>query len=137
MSSRRSEPVRGLMPAKSLPLFQGRFGRMFRSLPPAKFGESEEDNIANLAQLAKAMTAQFEKPKDGKDDEERFGAYLNPRMHSNRLCSSLATNPWSFKGHLNPAKKECCDAVSLMNRATSSLPKPATALTSKARHKTL
>lgn len=55
MSSRRSEPVRGLMSAKSSPLFQGRFGRMFRSLPPAKFGESEEDNIANLAQLAKAI----------------------------------------------------------------------------------
>lgn len=70
MSSRHSEPVRGLMSASSSPLFQGHFGRMFRSLSPAKFGESEKDNIANLAKLAKAMTASFDPPKDGKDDEE-------------------------------------------------------------------
>ena len=70
MSERHSVPIRGLMSAKTSPLFQGRFGRMFRSLPHAKFGFTEADNIANLAALGKAMSADFDPPKDGQDDEE-------------------------------------------------------------------
>jgi hypothetical protein len=58
------------MSAKSSPLFQGRFGRMFRSLPPARFGQTDADNESNLTQLGKAMVAPFDPPKDGKDDEE-------------------------------------------------------------------
>jgi hypothetical protein len=70
MSERHSIPVRGLMSTKASPLFEGRFGRMFRSLHAAKFGTTENDNIANLAALGKAMSAGFDPPKDGKDDEE-------------------------------------------------------------------
>jgi hypothetical protein len=69
MSMRHGKPVRGLMSARS-PLFQGRFGRMFRSLPPATFGATEAENVTNLAALAAKMTSDFDPPKDGKDDEE-------------------------------------------------------------------
>jgi hypothetical protein len=70
MSARHGVPLRGLMSTKSSPFFQGRFGRMFRSLRPARFGDTEQENIANLAALATKMSAGFDPPKDGKDDEE-------------------------------------------------------------------
>jgi hypothetical protein len=55
---------------KSSPLFQGRFGRLFRSLPPATFGRTEKENEDNLAKLGHAMSATFDPPTDGKDPEE-------------------------------------------------------------------
>ncbi len=70
MSAKHGTPVRGLMSTKSSPMFQGRFGRMFRSLHPATFGKTEAENLANLALLGDAMSAPFDPPKDGKDDEE-------------------------------------------------------------------
>jgi hypothetical protein len=70
MSERHGRLLRGLMSTKSSPLFQGRFGRMFRSLHPATFGQDDKENMANLARLGDAMSAQFDAPKDGKDDEE-------------------------------------------------------------------
>jgi len=70
MSSRHSKPVRGLTTTKSSPIFQGRFGRMFRALRPAKFGKTDKESLANLAKLGDAMSADFDPPKDGKDDEE-------------------------------------------------------------------
>lgn len=70
MSQRHGTPIRGLMSTKNSPFFQGRFGRLFRSLPPAKFGATETDNVANLTKLGQAMSADFDGPKDGKDDEE-------------------------------------------------------------------
>ena len=70
MAQRHSTPIRGLTATKSSPLFQGRFGRLFRSLPPAQFGRSEAENITNLTLLGEKMSAGFDAPKDGKDDEE-------------------------------------------------------------------
>jgi hypothetical protein len=70
MSSRHSTPLRGLMSTKSSPFFQGRFGRMFRSSRSATFGATEAENIKNLAPLGARMSAGFDPPKDGKDDEE-------------------------------------------------------------------
>jgi hypothetical protein len=70
MSGKHSEPVRGLGTTKSSPLFQGKFGRMFRSLKPATFGATAKDNEENLRALGLAMSAAFDPPKDGKDDEE-------------------------------------------------------------------
>lgn len=70
MSSRHSVPVRGLMSTGTSPSFQGRFGRMFRSLSAATFGNDESENVINLAALGDAMSAGFEAPKDEKDDEE-------------------------------------------------------------------
>lgn len=70
MSSKHGIPLRGLMSASESQLFQGRFGRMFRSLSHAKFGATDAENRANLAKLGEAMSAAFDPPKDGKDDEE-------------------------------------------------------------------
>src|SRR5215469_7962832 len=70
MSHKHGTPFRGLMSAQNSPLFQGRFGRMFRSLPAAAFGSTEAENVANLTKLGQAMSAGFDSPKDGKDDEE-------------------------------------------------------------------
>ena len=58
------------MSVKSSPLFQGRFGRMFRSLPPARYGKTDADSRANLAKLGDAMTSDFDPPKDAPDPEE-------------------------------------------------------------------
>lgn len=70
MAQRHSTPIRGLMSTKKSPLFQGRFGRLFRSLPPAKFGTTDDDNVNNLTLLGQKMSAAFDPPTDGKDPEE-------------------------------------------------------------------
>src|SRR5450755_4778931 len=70
MSGRHSFPLRGLMSTKTSPMFQGRFGRMFRSLHPATFGKTVDETFANLAKLGDAMSADFDGPKDGGDPEE-------------------------------------------------------------------
>src|SRR5213594_3924565 len=70
MSAKHGAILRGLTNVPHSQLFQGRFGRMFRFLPPAQFGASEAENLANLHKLGDAMSADFDPPKDGKDDEE-------------------------------------------------------------------
>jgi hypothetical protein len=70
MSERHGQPLRGLLAAGRSPLFQGKFGRMFRSLSPATFGASDSETEQNLTKLGQAMSAAFDPPKDGKDDEE-------------------------------------------------------------------
>ena len=44
MSQGHSAPPRGLDATRS-PLFQGRFGRMFRNLPAAQFGDTDDANL--------------------------------------------------------------------------------------------
>src|SRR5215510_12964479 len=58
------------MGAGRSPLFEGKFGRMFRALRPATFGSTVEESEQNLLRLGEAMSADFDAPKDGKDDEE-------------------------------------------------------------------
>jgi hypothetical protein len=70
MAQRHSTPVRGLMSTKNSILFQGPFGRLFRSLPPATFGSTEAENVKNLTLVGQKMSASFDPPKDGKDEEE-------------------------------------------------------------------
>jgi hypothetical protein len=43
---------------------------MFRSLHPAQFGRTDAENVANLTALGQAMSADFDPPKDGPDEEE-------------------------------------------------------------------
>jgi len=69
MPGRHSAAPRGLNAARS-PFFQGRFGRMFRNLPPARFGTSDDESLANLAKLASIVQAPLDRPSDGKDPEE-------------------------------------------------------------------
>lgn len=70
MSERHSVPIRGLTSVSRSPNFQGSFGRMFRALPTASFGKKEQENIDNLGKLGAVMSADFDPPRDGKDDEE-------------------------------------------------------------------
>lgn len=70
MSAKHGIPLRGLMSTSQSQFFQGRFGRMFRSLHAARFGSTDPENVTNLEKLGTAMSADFDEPKDGKDDEE-------------------------------------------------------------------
>ena len=60
---------RGIAATRS-PLFEGRFGRMFRNLPPAIFGGDEAATRANLRLLAEAMNGGDVTAQDGHDPEE-------------------------------------------------------------------
>jgi hypothetical protein len=62
--------MRGLAAAAAGREFQGRFGRMFPNLEPAKFGATPAEEKANLAKLAELMVSEFDGPKDGPDAEE-------------------------------------------------------------------
>lgn len=68
--SMHAKPARGLSSTGHSPSFDGRFGRIFRTLPPAQFGKSDTENDDNLSRLAAAMVADFEPARDGADDEE-------------------------------------------------------------------
>jgi hypothetical protein len=77
MPQHHSTPIRGLMSTNRSPQFQGRFGRMFRSLPKATFGRNEKENEDNLTLLGfqipsskSGMSALFDPPTDGPDPEE-------------------------------------------------------------------
>ncbi len=70
---RHGDLPRGLTSTKSSPLFEGRFGRMFRTLPAATYGSAnpaDDINVTNLEILADAMVSEFDPPKDGFDAEE-------------------------------------------------------------------
>jgi hypothetical protein len=69
-SSGHHGDVRGLSLSRRSTQFEGRFGRMFRTLPPGHFDEKM------LKKLGDAMTAGFEKtqtPETEPDDEENSG----------------------------------------------------------------
>ena len=68
--AKHGKPLRGLMSTPKSPAFQGRFGRMFRSLPAATYGKKDADSRAALMALGTAMTSSFDPPKDGFDGEE-------------------------------------------------------------------
>ena len=64
--------VRGRDLSRSSPLFGGPFGRIFRALPPADFGNDDPASVAALTALASKMVADADpdEPKDGPDGEE-------------------------------------------------------------------
>jgi len=62
--------IRGLNLSRNSPLFEGPFGRIFRALPPADFGDDDQQSQTALAVLADKMVAAPDPPKDGPDDEE-------------------------------------------------------------------
>jgi Animal haem peroxidase len=70
--------VRGLDNVVSSPLFEGRFGRIFRALPPANFDLKDTDDLKALRDLAGHMVAKAEgdpTPEEANppDDEENSG----------------------------------------------------------------
>ncbi len=62
--------IRGLTLSRGPSFFGGQFGRMFRALPPAEFGETDSQTEQNLLTLGKAMVADPDPVKDGPDPEE-------------------------------------------------------------------
>jgi hypothetical protein len=62
--------VRGAQLSRSSLLFQGRFGRIFRALPPADYGDNDAGSGKHLAKLGKAMVAEFDPPSSDPDPEE-------------------------------------------------------------------
>src|SRR5262252_1408241 len=64
--------LRGANLSRASLLFQGPFGRIFRALPPADFGDDDAQSLAALAVLAGKMTSVADPadPKDGPDAEE-------------------------------------------------------------------
>lgn len=69
MAQRHSIPPRGLVGTSRSQQFDGKFGRMFRPLRPA-FDPTDENLLPLFTELGAKMTNDFDKPKDGKDDEE-------------------------------------------------------------------
>lgn len=70
MNSHHGKPLRGLMRTPASPNFQGRFGRLFPSLPAATYGRTDSESRDALKALGTAMTSGFDAPKDGNDPEE-------------------------------------------------------------------
>src|SRR5689334_18865262 len=62
--------VRGFNLPRSSLLFEGSFGRIFRALPPAEFGDTDQETRENLSKLAAQMVGPDDPPKDGPDAEE-------------------------------------------------------------------
>jgi Animal haem peroxidase len=62
--------VRGLTLPRSSQMFEGAFGRIFRAVKPADFGDNDAESLANLTLLGKAMVSTLDVPKDGPDPEE-------------------------------------------------------------------
>ena len=64
--------IRGASLSRSSPLFEGPFGRIFRALPPADFGDNDQQSLAALDALATKMISVKDPadPKDGPDAEE-------------------------------------------------------------------
>jgi hypothetical protein len=112
MTTPHAKLVRGLDSTASSPLFQGRFGRMFRELPAAQFGRTDDENIDNLANLAKAMSADPDDPKDGPDEEESgipalytyFGQFIDHDLTFDPDSSLQSQNdPDALTDYRNPA----------------------------------
>jgi hypothetical protein len=64
------KPLRGLTSTPKSSSFDGRFGRMFRSLPAATYGKTDAESRDALKELGKQMTSDFDPPTDGSDPEE-------------------------------------------------------------------
>ena len=62
--------VRGITLPRSSLLFEGRFGRIFRALPPAEFGDDDQQTLINLNALAAEIVGEEDEAKDGADAEE-------------------------------------------------------------------
>jgi hypothetical protein len=62
--------TRGLTLSRSSLLFSGPFGRIFRALPAADFGDDDGQSMAALRELAAAIVAPPDPIKDGPDAEE-------------------------------------------------------------------
>ncbi|QMW01499.1 peroxidase family protein [Spirosoma foliorum] len=94
-------PLRGLDSTVNSTLFQGRFGRIFRNLPPAVFKDDD------LLKLATAMTAEQEKDpvthlpavteEAQNDDEENFGIPAGYTYFGQFIDHDITFDPMSIQ----------------------------------------
>ena len=70
MAASHGTQLRGLKAAAVSSKFEGRFGRMFHHLPPARYAKTDSETTDLLNKLGDDMTAGFEDPKVGGDAEE-------------------------------------------------------------------
>jgi hypothetical protein len=112
MAGKHSEQLRGILAVNSSALFQGRFGRMFRNIPPATFGSTDAENETNLHKLARAMEAGLDFPKDDPDAEESgipalytyFGQFVDHDITFDPMSSLIKQNdPAGLVDFRNPA----------------------------------
>ena len=86
MSDRHGVAPRGLMSTPRSPSFEGRFGRMFRTLPRAKFGATDPENVENLAGwAAPCRRTSIPQGRKGRRGERHSRALHLPRaVHRSR-----------------------------------------------------
>ncbi|MBZ9938252.1 heme peroxidase family protein [Mesorhizobium sp. BR1-1-16] len=65
MSPRHGSPVRGLSNVPRSSIRDQRFGRLFRDLPPADFGDKERDIVAALTELGMSMLQDPQRDSNG------------------------------------------------------------------------
>jgi hypothetical protein len=70
MAHLNASAIRGLDLSPKSVLYEGRFGRIFRTLPAADFGKNDAESEANLTALGKKLVAEPDLVKDGLDSEE-------------------------------------------------------------------
>jgi hypothetical protein len=112
MGARHGLPLRGEMSTAKSALFQGRFGRMFRGLPAAKYGKNDDESRNNLITLGSKMTAGFDPPKDGADPEESgipalytyFGQFIDHDITFDPMSSLIkSSDPDALTDFRTPA----------------------------------
>lgn len=64
MSPRHGTPVRGLSNVPRSSVRDQRFGRLFRDLPPAEFGDTDAASLAALTELGKSISQMTEGPNE-------------------------------------------------------------------------
>ncbi len=92
--------TRGINLSRSSVLFGGPFGRMFRALPPADFGNTEADSQKALKLLGDSMCAKVDPPADRPDGEESgipaaytyFGQFVDHDLTFDPASSLQRTN---------------------------------------------
>lgn len=111
MSGKHGVQLRGLDTTSS-PLFQGRFGRMFRNLPAARFGTTDAENHDNLMKLGELTGRGDDTAKDGQDAEESgipalytyFGQFIDHDITFDPMSSLMKQNdPDALVDFRNPA----------------------------------
>ena len=110
--ARHGKPMRGLEHQADHNAPQGRFGRMFKHLPAAKYGDTDAESHARLRTLGDAMVSDGDDPKDGFDLEEGgnpalytyFGQFIDHDLTFDPMSSLMKhKDPYALRNFRTPA----------------------------------